>query len=172
MKLQLRAFSLVLLSVCMAACSSLPNAAKQMLNKPAPPARIFFLDGSEQSLKALEGRHAVFIFWATWCGHSKGAIERFEKLSRSYARRRDLEFFAVSVDRSEDLSTLKSRIASQQLRTVTHIFSGNDIQDELYSNFHGEVIPYYVVVDPRGVVRVVSTSLGDVESYLEQKLGV
>jgi len=158
------------LLVCLTACATIPSAARQMLNKKAPPARLFYLDGSELSLEALDGKHAVFIFWATWCGHSKGAIERFEKLSRQYERRRDLEFFAVSVDRSDDLSVLKSRITSQQLRSVTHIFSGNDTQDELYRSFHGEMIPYYIVIDPRGVVRVVSTSQGDVEEYLDHRI--
>lgn len=72
------------------------------------------------------------LFWATWCPYSRGAIEDFEELAREYANRRDLSFYAVSVDNNQDIAELLGRISEQDLRVVQHVFSGNDIQDEVF----------------------------------------
>jgi thiol-disulfide isomerase/thioredoxin len=127
------------------------------------------LDGAETTLSAEQGRYVALLFWATWCRYSKSAIADFEDLARSYQRRSDVRFFAVSVDRNEDFETLKGRIASQELESIVHMFSGNDIFDEAYQKFFGELVPMAVLIDPRGVVRYVGTDVSGVEDLLDER---
>jgi thiol-disulfide isomerase/thioredoxin len=129
------------------------------------------LDGSEITLSAQQGHYVALLFWATWCRHSKSAIADFEDLARTYRRRADVRFFAVSVDRNEDFDALKSRITSQELRSIVHMFSGNDILDEAYQKFFGELVPMSVLIDPRGVVRYVGTDVSGVEDLLDERFG-
>jgi len=148
-------------------CSSVPSAAKAMVGNEAPYVRLTMLDGTSLPLEAYRGKHLALIFWATWCGHSRSTIADFEALAEKYKNRRNIQFVGVSVDKSEYLTELKGRIKSQELNTMTHAFSGNDIQDESYLAFHGEILPYIVVIDPQGIVRVVASGTGPLEDYLE-----
>ncbi len=127
------------------------------------------LDGSETTLSAERGRYVAVLFWATWCRYSKSAIADFEDLARAYRRRTNVRFFAVSVDRNEDFETLKSRISSQQLESIVHIFSGNDIFDEAYQKFFGELVPMAVLIDPRGVVTYIGTDVSGIEDLLAER---
>lgn len=151
----------------LAGCWGMPARIQELVGQPAPESRLMALDGSELPLSAYRGKYVSLLFWATWCKHSRGAIEEFEDLARQFARRRDAAFLAVSVDRKEDFDILKQRIVSQDLRTMTHKFSGNDLFDEAYMSFRGEAVPYVVLIDRRGVVRHVGNSVGDLEDLLE-----
>lgn len=154
-----------------AACSTVPEKAANLVGRPSPDARLMMLDGTETTLSAQQGRYVALLFWATWCRYSKGAIEDFEELARSYRRRSNVLFFAVSVDRNEDFENLKSRIVSQELESIVHMFSGNDVLDEAYQKFFGELVPMAVLIDPRGVVRYVGTDVSGVEDLLDERFG-
>ncbi len=154
-----------------AACSTVPEKAANLIGRPAPDARLMMLDGTETTLSAEQGRYVALLFWATWCRYSKGAIADFEELARIYRRRSDVRFFAVSVDRNEDFEALKGRIATQELESIVHMFSGNDILDEAYQKFFGELVPMAVLIDPRGVVRYVGTDVSGVEDLLDERFG-
>jgi thiol-disulfide isomerase/thioredoxin len=149
----------------------MPQAIYDLVNHPAPPARLTLLEGREIPLDALRGKHVGLIFWATWCGHSKSRIADFAELAEHYAIRKDVVFLAVSIDRAENLETLRSRIESQGLQKVNHVFSGNDVQDEAFLAFKGEAVPYVVVIDPRGRVRSVDSSTSSLEDYLDEAFG-
>jgi thiol-disulfide isomerase/thioredoxin len=124
------------------------------------------LDGSQLPLIPDPGRMAVVLFWATWCSRSRYVIEDFEQLAREFASRTDLDFFAVSIDKNEDFEVLNARIREQDLRTVRHCFSGNDVDDEAFYSFKGHTIPFVVVIDSGGIVRVVTPHVGDVNGFL------
>jgi hypothetical protein len=51
------------------------------------------------------------------------------------------------------------------------MFSGNDILDEAYQKFFGELVPMSVLIDPRGVVRYVGTDVSGVEDLLDERFG-
>jgi peroxiredoxin len=158
---------LIALSLQLAGCWGMPARIQELVGQPAPETRLMALDGSELPLSAYRGQYVSLLFWATWCKHSRGAIEEFEDLARQFARRKDMAFLAVSVDRNEDFEILKQRIASQDLRTMTHKFSGNDLFDEAYMGLRGEAVPYVVLIDRRGVVRHVGNSVGELEGVLD-----
>lgn len=159
-----RMIGLVLL--CCVGCSSVGDQLQKIVGTKAPESRLMFLDGSEVPLSAYQGKSVAILFWATWCKFSRSTIERYEGLARTYSQVRDLEFIAVSIDKNEDFKTLKDRIKEQDLRTLTHIFSGNDSLDDAFVNLNGKKIPYVVLIDANGVVRLVDTELGNLENFL------
>ncbi len=163
--------SLLILSSVLSGCSSVSPGARDLVGKPAPDVRFTLIDGTQVPLDIAAGKTAAILFWTTWCGHSRGTIEDFEKLAKRYLGRKDIVFFAVSLDKFEDIEAVKARIQSQGLSDVTHAFSGNDIQDEAFLGFKGDSVPYVAVLDARGVVRSVGTSTSDLESYLELRFG-
>jgi thiol-disulfide isomerase/thioredoxin len=112
------------------------------------------------------------VFWATWCTYSRSLIERYEALARRYSRRADIEFIAVSIDKNEDFEVLKERIKEQRLKSMTHIFSGNDSYDDAFVNLKGKNIPYVVFIDRNGVVRLADHDLAPLEEYLSMEFGL
>jgi thiol-disulfide isomerase/thioredoxin len=162
---------LVFVAVLAQGCSAMKAKGVELIGRQAPEARLMYLDGSEIPLSAQRGKYTAIIFWATWCSHSKTAIVQYEELARRYAKRKDVEFLAVSVDKNEDFGTLKDRIKYQDLRTMTHIFSGNDSQDDAFVNLQGESIPYFVFIDKEGIVRLVDSEFDPLEMYVSQEMG-
>lgn len=148
-------------------CASLSEQAVNLVDHQAPLTRVTMIDGEYKTLDEYAGKHVFLIFWATWCSHSRSAIEDFDQLGNRFGMNPNFVFLAVSVDKAEDLSLLKSRIQSQDLTHIRHAFSGNDSEDETFGAYYGTVIPYVVAVDPEQNVRVVGTSVSDLENYIE-----
>lgn len=152
-------------------CAAVSPAAEAMVGQEAPTGRLMLLSGDDVAIRPDDGRMKVMLFWATWCPYSKDAIADFEELARRYQARRDVAFYAVSIDRNDELYILEERIQEQNLRTVQHVFSGNDVQDEAFLALHGNTIPYAVVVDGDGVVRFVDIGVSGLSSYLRRTIG-
>jgi thiol-disulfide isomerase/thioredoxin len=147
-------------------CAIVSSQTEDFVDRPAPSARLMLLDGTQIPLIPDPGRTAVVLFWATWCPRSRYIVEDFEQLAREFTSRADLDFFAVSIDKNEDFEVLKSRIREQDLKTVQHCFSGNDIEDEAFYSFKGHTIPFVVVIDSKGIVRVVTPHIGEARKFL------
>ena len=162
-------FGVMLLLSASLGCASVSETTAALVGKPVPEARLMLLSGEDIALKGTEGVNRALLFWATWCSHSKSAIARFEDLAREYASRGDLEFYAVSLDKNEHLDLLRGRIKAQELDTVAHVFSGNDVQDEAFLALKGDQLPLAVFIDSRGIVRLVDVGVGGLESYIERR---
>jgi thiol-disulfide isomerase/thioredoxin len=163
---------LTILVVVMSGCSAMDAKGKEMIGNEAPEARLMFFDGSEVPLSSYRGKNVTIVFWATWCTYSRSLIERYEEIARRYSRRADMEFIAVSIDKNEDFEVLKSRIEEQGLKSMTHIFSGNDSYDDAFVNLNGKNIPYVVFIDRNGVVRLADHDLTPLEEYLSMEFGL
>lgn len=159
-----------MVSAVLSGCMGLKG--KELLGTQAPEARLMFFDGSEVPLSSYQGKNIALLFWATWCSHSKTVVERYEAVARQYAPRSDIEFIAVSVDKNEDFGSLKDRIKQQELRSMTHIFSGNDALDDAFVNLNGKHIPYLVFIDRRGVVQFVDTDITPFEEFMTMHYGL
>jgi thiol-disulfide isomerase/thioredoxin len=170
----MRRFIAPILSITIASligCSPLGSKAQEMIGTQAPESRLMFFDGSEVPLSSYQGKNVAVLFWATWCTFSREVIERYESLARQYSQTRDIEFIAVSIDKNEDFGTLKDRVKEQDLKTMTHIFSGNDALDDAFVNLNGKHIPYVVFIDTTGTIRLVDTDITSLEEYLLLRFG-
>jgi len=163
-------FALLVVATC--GCSAMNDKGKEMIGNEAPEARLMFFNGSEVPLSSYRGKNVCIVFWATWCTYSRSLIERYEDLARHYGRRGDMEFIAVSIDKNEDFEVLKGRIQEQNLKSMTHIFSGNDSYDDAFVNLKGKNIPYVVFIDRNGVVRLADHDIAPLEQYLSMEFGV
>ena len=171
MKFLLSSF-LALSVIAMSGCSAMGGNGQEMIGNEAPEARLMFFDGSEVPLSSYRGKNVCIVFWATWCTFSRSLIERYEELARRYGQRGDIEFIAVSIDKNEDFEVLKGRIQEQELKSMTHIFSGNDSYDDAFVNLKGKKIPYVVFIDRNGIVRVAEHDLTPLEEYLSIHYGL
>lgn len=154
-----------------AGCSPLSDAAKDLVGKPVPEGRLMLLSGEDLALRGRPGVNMAILFWATWCPHSRGAIADFETLAQHYGGRQGLEFYAVSLDRNENFDLLKDRIQAQKLKSMIHVFSGNESQDEAFLSLRGKHLPYAVFVDDQGIVRYVGIGLGGLEDFISERYG-
>jgi len=148
-------------------CATLSDQAKSLVGAPAPESRLMLLSGEHIALRSLVGKNVALLFWATWCPHSRAGIEEFETLARKYKGRTDTEFYAVSVDANDAYDELQNRIRLQDLESMTHVFSGNDVQDEAFLAFHGERLPYAVFINANGIVKFADLGVGGLASYLK-----
>ena len=150
-------------------CAVVSPGTTELEGKPVPWSRLMLLDGSQIPLTPDAGKMHVVLFWATWCPRSRYVVEDYERLAHLFGGMPHLSFFAVSIDKNDDFETLKGRIESQGLHSIQHCFSGNDVQDEAFLHFKGHTIPFVVVIDPEGIVRVVTPHVGEVEGFLSAR---
>jgi thiol-disulfide isomerase/thioredoxin len=161
----------LLISVMATGCAPLSDQARSLVGRQAPESRLMLLSGEHIALRSKVGREVVMLFWATWCPHSRAGIADFETLARAYGNRPGIEFYAVSVDKNEAYEELQNRIRLQGLESMTHVFSGNDVQDEAFLAFHGERLPYAVFIDERGIVRFADLGVSGLKAFLDQRYG-
>lgn len=133
-----------------ASCSShVPQQV--MIGQPVPYTRLTMLDGTPRIIDEYRGKTVALMFWATWCPRSRRAIVRFNEFAASH-RTPDNVFIAASIDKLEDEPVLKERIKELKLGSLSFAFSGNETYDEAFLTLSGNQVPYFVVIDPRGVV--------------------
>lgn len=169
-----RAYALataLLLCVVLPGCASLSDQARSLIGRQAPQSRLMLLSGEHIALSSRVGRNVALLFWATWCPHSRSGIQEFEALARVYKDRPEVEFYAISVDKNEAYEELQNRIRLQGLESMTHVFSGNDVQDEAFLAFYGERLPYAVFIDDKGVVRFTDLGVSGLKAFLAERYG-
>lgn len=153
--------------VCVAALVLLSGCAADgihLIGRPAPETRFTLLAGDYVPLKAYRGKTVVVAFWAQWCTSSGPAIARLQKFSDEMDRS-DVVFLAASLDEVKDVGKLKDRIVFQDLDDLEHAFSGNAGSDEAFIAFEGQRLPYFIVIDPTGVIRAAGNSDSIVTDY-------
>jgi thiol-disulfide isomerase/thioredoxin len=163
-----RLFVTAFLAVIYSGCASVSPAAQGLVGRTVPDGRLMLLSGEDLSLRHGVERGRALLFWATWCRYSRSAIADFEDLARSYANSGRVDFIAVSLDNNQDLATVKTRISQQELSTITHVFSGNDVQDEAFLALKGDQVPYSVFIDDSLVVRHVGVGVAGLEDVVRE----
>lgn len=131
------------------ACANNAQVAA-LVGQPAPFATLTLLDGDRAVLQQFKGAPTVIVFWATTCPHSQPVLDGIKPLIASHPEAR---FVAVSLDKESDVGAVRDRIAATHLDGFTHVFSGNEGQDDLFRAFRGQAHPLVIALDARGVVR-------------------
>ena len=106
---------------------------------PAPPAigaaiddfKLPNVDGAEQSLSALKGKHgAVLIFISVQCPVSNAYNERMEKLAEDY-KARGVNVIGINANVTESAKDVKDHAAAKHLTFTILKDPGNKIADQL-----------------------------------------
>lgn len=150
--------------VCCTACSA-GRGPSPLIGRPAPRVRYTLLDGSRHSSDELAGKTVVMTFWASWCAYSRPVIGELARIAERHAGRNDVAFLAVSIDEERDLGTLEERIKYGQLAPLTHVFSGNGLEDETFLAYNPDVLPHIFVIKD-GIVSAEGHRAGFVEDHL------
>jgi thiol-disulfide isomerase/thioredoxin len=125
------------------------------MGAPLPQFSLTTSAGETVRLDELKGKMHLLDFWASWC---KPCVEKFalvKQLSSEYGDR--LGIIAVNVDESSRLPMARQIINDYQLKWP-QVMSGQGQADPLWKTFGGLennqlVIPLYVLVDRKGVLR-------------------
>lgn len=155
MKLEMRSvtnlFLVLVISVLasfVTGCSGSSSASPKM--ELTNYTKFYLLDGEITSYEMYKGKTIAIQFWGAYCNFSKGAIEHFNDEAKRLRNRKDIVFLAVSLDDDRDL--LMRRIEQEKLDAVTHVYSGNGGDDQVYLAFGAEPIPHAVLITPDGKI--------------------
>lgn len=155
---------IVFVALSFAGCAT--DGAK-LIGKPAPETRFTLLEGEYVPLKRYRGKTVVVTFWAHWCHSSRPALLRLDEFAEKLGRN-DVVFLAANLDEVKDLAEVKERIVHQDLDGFQHAFSGNAGSDEAFVAFQGGRLPYFLIIDPQGVVVAAGNSDSLVYEYFEK----
>lgn len=134
---------------------------------------LFYLNGDtvRRNLSAYQGKLIVFDFWATWCGACKSWFPINEKLQREFGE--DLKIILVNSDiKYDDINKIKKVLSDEQF---FYNKNGESIIYDAYLKtlFPHNSIPRYIWVDPKGMVRAITTmdflSFSQIKTILSRK---
>ncbi len=127
--------------------------------KPMPPLAVDRFIGRELPLE-IEGKVAVFFFWAHWCGDCKAQIPRLERL---HARHADqgltiigptrLYGYAAAGEEATPAEEIAYMEGPRQLADALPDWMPRPLSNTNFVNFGISTTPTLVIVDRQGIVR-------------------
>jgi hypothetical protein len=161
----LRAFFIALL-VTVTGCFWRPAPGAEFIGTQAPPARFTLMNGMPVALDSFRGKTVVLAFWELKCPGSSSVLKALKDFAADFENRPAVEFIAPNLDKAEHRAAVEKRIAELDSKKITYTFSGNDVDDEAFRLFHGEFVPYVLVINPKGEV----TAAGDSASVFRRSV--
>lgn len=142
---------------------------KYQAGQAAPHIEAQLADGSTFRLADLRGRYVLLQFWGSWCGPCRRENPLIASL---YARYGGERFEVVSVAIEKDAA--RAYAAAQQdglnwkyqLAETTPSLRFFDAP--IANAFGVKRLPYLILLDPQGYIRLVDTDLARVEALLNQ----
>ncbi len=132
-----------------AAKKVLKEAARPVIDTPAPAFRLEQLDGGMFDSPALAGKTTLINFWAPWCPPCVQELPELAKLHESI-KGKGGQVIGIAMARPEDV---RAFVADHPLPYPLLLGgrTGADLARQL-GNAHGG-LPYSVVIDAEGVIR-------------------
>jgi thiol-disulfide isomerase/thioredoxin len=161
-------------------------AAARLIGTPAPELDVSrWIEGKQgapQSLSQLRGKVILLDFWAMWCGPCVVAFPRLRDFQSRYADK-GLEIIGVtklygrsdteeSLTREQEFKSLQNYKAKHQLSYPFAVGKMDDVTNEERYGVAG--IPTMILIDRRGVVRLVKRGVGEyrkLEKQIEKLIG-
>lgn len=116
--------------------------------------------------KNLTGKFIVLEFWATWCMPCIEAVPHINNLQKKFINRADLVFLSLTYENSITVKRLLNRV---KFKTIV----ATDETKETELNFNVTSIPHTVLIDNKGVIKLIGrpSDLNDslIENFLKGK---
>jgi thiol-disulfide isomerase/thioredoxin len=143
------------------------DAAKNAYEGKAPPA-MESMKWANWSVKppswaAFKGKVVVLDFWTFWCGPCKASMPHMNEM---YAKYKEQGFILVGVHSAKETEE-GEKIAREYALTYPIAY---DPDQKLFRAFGCDSYPDYVVIDRKGVVRMVDLANQEVERAVEALL--
>lgn len=124
----------------------IPDAGATWVGRAAPDFDLPTAGGESFRLSAHRGETVLVAFWASWCTVCRAEIPALAALQ---SRRAGLQLVGVNVDRDAEAARRYLRGLDVNFATVL------DPDARLMGVYEVETMPTVVVVDPKGIVRLV-----------------
>ena len=154
------------------------RALLAMVGQPAPDLDpLQWVNGEPETLDSLKGKVVLLDFWAVWCGPCIATFPHLKHLDQEYGPK-GLALIGVTrqynfawdddkqsaarspepVSLEDELAMLKKFINKNEL---THRTFLTPEKSDMQSNYHVTGIPHAVVIDKKGIVRLVKVGSGE-----------
>ncbi len=143
----------------------------ELVGKPAPEiSGTDLLTGKPIKLSDLKGKVVLIDFWASWCGPCRGEIPNMVRVYKTY-KDKGLEILGVSLDNANMAEKLKKFCADNGM-TWPQIYEGLGWNVTPRKAYGFDAIPFMVLVDKEGVIRMVNKRGGKLEPAVKKLLGL
>lgn len=146
------------------------DAKKNAFEGKTPPAMEFdawsnlpHVPKAPKSWDEFKGKVVLIDFWAHWCGPCRAAVPKMNELHKKFESK-GLVIVAVHSDKDMD----KGRAASSETQMLFPV--AFDTKGKLMETLGCDSYPDYVLIDRKGVIRVVDLANGDVPRAVEALL--
>jgi thiol-disulfide isomerase/thioredoxin len=135
-----------------------------LIGKAAPDAVLAKTDGTTASVMgSRQGKKAILIFWATWCGP---CYEDLGTIYRNFAsiERKDIKI--ILVDAGETKEDVRKYFKKRRMAMVSFI----DGKSSLQGPYHLILLPTLIFIDDKGIIRSVTHAFpSNYENYFRVK---
>lgn len=118
------------------------------------------MDKAPKSWNDLKGKVVLIDFWAHWCGPCRAAVPKMNELQKKFGPK---GLVIVAVHSDKDTEKGKSAVAETKIEFPVAF----DSQGKLMKTLGCDSFPDYVLIDRKGIVRVVDLANGDVPRAVE-----
>jgi peroxiredoxin/outer membrane lipoprotein-sorting protein len=129
-----------------------PDAAMELVGKPAPDFKLKGMDDKEVTLASLKGNVVVLDFWATWCGPCVAGFPHIDALAKKYA---DKGVKVFGLNQKEDKETIDNFLKEKNL-TVPVLLDPGEVADK----YTVKGIPQTVIIGKDGLIKHVHIGYG------------
>jgi thiol-disulfide isomerase/thioredoxin len=117
---------------------------RNLVNEPVKDLQLEPLDGSRQTLSALQGKVVLINFWATWCGPCR---EELPDLVRLYEKYKGKGFEVIAISTDKDRQNVLPFV--RRFKPTFPVFYDTGLQDY----FNANAIPTNIFIDRVGKMR-------------------
>lgn len=128
-------------------CPSCASFGVQKLldKKKAPPFSLKAVDGNQISLSDLQGKPAMLIFWASWCGSCKEEIPVFEKFF--VVKKDQLIILTIAIDGKSE-KRIQSFIKKNRIMLPVLL----DEKEKIARTYGVRMVPTAFLIDGEGFI--------------------
>jgi thiol-disulfide isomerase/thioredoxin len=144
------------------------SMAKFSVGKKAPDFEIENIDGKKYKSSDFANKIVFIDVWASWCGPCISSFPKWNKLIKDYSHNNEFSFLTVSLD--NDKSKWTKALEKLNLSGLKLYAGSKAFDSQFATSFEIKSLPSYIVIDAKGNMISVSSSINDFENIIKNEL--